>query len=172
MTIKKAFLAVHALLMDNQNKLVSDIQDELTALMSAKVNTGKSVAPMYVKDTKGKVVAIHDYYYKRWLPLVGDNAVKFGIKQNTKTGYNRMCKSGAALWRAQLSKAKIMREDFLFNCSDAKFIDEYCKTHKSFAEYSLEVNKAINETRSLIEKTEDYNKGFDTLDEVNAYLGL
>lgn len=107
MAIKKAFVPLMDFLNDNQDKKVKTILDELTVFASAKTRGGGSGgASNILKDDKGEVVAILDYYFKRWMPVVGDNAVEFGKKASSASGYNSMCKEGVSNWTKQQREAK------------------------------------------------------------------
>lgn len=102
--VKKAYTEIVALLEANKDKKVSSVLDQVIELASAKTN--RAEGSTYVKDTQGNVVAILDYYFKRWLPLVGDKAVEFGKKDKTATGFNTMCKEGVSAWTKQQNEAK------------------------------------------------------------------
>lgn len=109
--IKKAYQPIVDLLNANQGKKVSEILAQVTELASAK--TARAVGYASLKDAEGKTVAILDYYFKRWMPLVGDKKVDVGAKQGTATGYNTMSKAGVSEWTKQNRIAKQAREQLL-----------------------------------------------------------
>ena len=78
------------------------IMPDILELCSAKRQSG---ATSFIRekqaDGKGKIVAILCYYYKRWMPLVGEDAVEFGVKAGSSTGLNTMTKEGASLFTKQ-----------------------------------------------------------------------
>lgn len=104
MTVKKAYAEIVAVLEANKEQKVSKVLEQIIALASAK--TVRTEGNTFVKDAQGNVVAILDYYFKRWMPLVGPAAVEFGKKDKTPTGLNTMCKAGVSAWTSQQSAAK------------------------------------------------------------------
>ena len=147
-----------ALLNDHQDALVSDIMDEALLIASTKT-AGKRVPreQKHITSTDGEVVAIHDYYFKRWMPLVGPEAVEFGQKASTKTGYNTMCKQGTSLWTKQNSTAKQ---------ATLALIDQVAEGDLGPADLPA-ARDAIEEARNAIEPTE---LGFDSKEDVIDYL--
>lgn len=109
-TVKKAFQPIVDILNANAGKKVSEVLPQILELASAKVASGGSVA---IRDKDNKVVAILDYYFKRWMPLVGDKAVDFGEKKGTPTGYNSMSKAGTSAWTKQQRAAKAANDQLL-----------------------------------------------------------
>lgn len=109
--VKKAYQGIVDLLEANKDKKVSSILDQVIALAAAK--TSRSEGNVFKKDTQGNTVAIFDYYFKRWLPLVGDKAVEFGAKAKTATGFNSMSKLGVSEWTKRERVAKQANADLL-----------------------------------------------------------
>ena len=103
-TVKKNYQEIVAFLEANKDKKVSSILENVIELASAKTN--RAEGSTFIKDTQGNVVAILDYYFKRWIPLVGPEAVEFGKKDKTATGLNTMCKEGVSAWTKQQNEAK------------------------------------------------------------------
>jgi hypothetical protein len=103
--VKKAYQPIMELLEANPDTKVKTILEQVRALCSAKVGRGGG-GSAFIKDADGNTVAIMDYYFKRWMPLVGPKAVDFGAKKNTATGYNSMCKEGVSHWTKQQRVAK------------------------------------------------------------------
>ncbi len=108
MTIKKAFVGLHALLVANENKKVSAILVEATEIMSAR-GAGGGASSVH-RNSDNSVIAIMDYYFKRWLPI---EFVEFGAKANSSSGLNTMCKLGTSLWTKQQREFKKGKEDLL-----------------------------------------------------------
>lgn len=108
MAIKKAFLDLHTLLTANQAVVVGDIMDQITELCSGKGAGGASSTVH--RDAEGNVVAILDYYFKKWLPI---EFVEFGAKANSSTGLNTMCKLGTSFWTKQQRDFKKGKENLL-----------------------------------------------------------
>lgn len=109
MAIKKAFIDVFAFLQANENKKVGTILDDVRELCSAK-GAGAGGASTIHRDEDGNVVAIHDYYFKKWLPV---EFVEFGSKANSASGFSTMCKLGTSLWTKQQRDFKKGKEALL-----------------------------------------------------------
>ena len=108
MSVKKAFLPVHAMLAAcAADVLVSDIMDQVTELCSAKGAGGGTASH---RNDAGEVVAILDYYFKKWLPV---GLVEFGAKANSNTGLNTMCKLGVSHWTKAQRTYKLGKEQLL-----------------------------------------------------------
>ena len=108
MAIKKAFQELHNFLVANEDKKVKTILDEATEMMSAKGGGGGATSVH--RDEAGNVVAILDYYFKKWLPV---EFVEFGAKKNSASGLNTMCKLGVSNWTRQQREFKKGKEDLL-----------------------------------------------------------
>jgi len=85
MTIKKAFIGVHALLLANEDKKVKTVMPELVEIMSAK-GAGGGASSVH-RNEAGDVLGILDYYFKVWLPV---EYVEYGAKANSASGLNTM----------------------------------------------------------------------------------
>jgi len=108
MTVKKAFLELHAFLAANEGKKVSTIMEQVTELCSAKGAGGSATS--VVRGENGDVVGVLDYYFKKWLPV---EFVEFGRKANSASGLNTMCKAGTSLWTKQQRDFKKGKEALL-----------------------------------------------------------
>lgn len=155
MTIKKAYESIITFLEANQDKKVKAILDEVRELASAKTN--RAGGSNYIKDSTGNVVAILDYYFKRWMPLVGEAAVEFGAKKNTPTGFNTMCKKGVSEWTKQQSEAKKANAQLLTRVAAGEIQPSDIPAEQA----------AIEQARGNIVETE---LGFASKEEVLAYL--
>lgn len=153
--IKNVFKPIMDLLVENKDVKVSKILAQVEALASAK--TGGNTSSTVVKDNTGKVVAILDYYFKRYMPLVGPLAVEFGVKTKTTSGLNTMCKEGVSAWTKQDREAKKARID-LFAKVKAREINVDAIDAE---EARIEAEKKMIVPTTL---------GFATLEEVTAYL--
>ena len=105
MAIKKVYEGLHAFLVANENKKVSTVMGELTELMSAK-GAGGAASSIH-RNAAGEIVAIFDYYFKKWLPV---KFVEYGMKANSASGLNTMCKLGTSLWTKQQREFKKGKE--------------------------------------------------------------
>lgn len=153
--VKKAYQPIIDLLNANKDQKVSKIFDQVLEIASAK--TSRSDGNTFIKDAKGNTVAILDYYFKRWMPLVGDKKVEFGAKVKTSTGFNTMCKEGVSAWTKQQREAKNAGSQLL------KDVSAGTTKPSDIAAKQAEIESA----RKAIAPTE---LGFATLDEVMKYL--
>lgn len=108
MTIKKAFIELHAMLVANEEKKVKSILPEAIEIMSAKGAGGAANTIHRAED--GTILCIMDYYFKKWLPV---EFVEFGAKANSASGLNTMCKLGTSLWTKQQREFKKGKETLL-----------------------------------------------------------
>lgn len=154
-TVKKAFQPLIDFLEANADKKVKSILNEVIEL--TKASTNRMEGSSFIKDSEGNVVAIHDYYFKRWMPLVGEKAVDFGQKVKSATGLNTMCKEGVSHWTKQQREAKNGLAALLGKVASG----ELAPTDIAAEQAKLE------EARKAIAPTE---LGFATQEEVEAYL--
>lgn len=159
MAVKKTMVPLIEYLTENLDKKVSEVIEAVVALASTKSRgTGNGAATTtMIKDANGKVVAILDYYFKRWMPLVGDLTVEFGKKASTASGFSSMCKLGTSLWTKQQQNAKKAMTGILLEVEDG-----------SLAISDIAERKAeIEDARKAIAETE---LGFATEEECREYL--
>lgn len=158
MAIKKTFIPLVEYLQRNLKAKVSDVIEEVVALASTKTRAaGTGASTTLIKDAEGNVVAILDYYFKRWMPLVGDAAVEFGKKVSSASGYSSMSKAGTSLWTKQQQEAKKAITNILVE------VEEGALEISAIAERKAE----IEATRKEIAETD---LGFATQEECVAYL--
>lgn len=153
--IKKAYVEIVELLEANKDAKVKSIMEQVIALASAK--TSRASGDTAIRDSEGNVVAIQDYYFKRFMPLVGDKAVEFGAKKNSTTGLNTMCKEGVSNWTKQQRVAKQANEELLTRVANGEV-----KPTDIVAEQAR-----INDERKSIVATE---LGFETKEQLVKYL--
>ena len=103
--VKVAYRQLMGLLMDSKQKKVATIFEDALEMCQMKKRSRNITS--HIKDVTDKVVAIKCGYFDRWMPLVGDEAVEFGIKNGTGTGLNPMCKIGLALDTKQKTAARV-----------------------------------------------------------------
>lgn len=155
MTIKKAYADIVAFLEENQDKKVRAVLEDVKNMASAKV--AREGGSTFLKDVAGNTVAILDYYFKRWMPLVGEKAVEFGVKKNTATGFNTMSKAGTSAWTKQQREAKQAEQNLLAEVSAGNIKPSDIPAKQA----------EIETARKSIEATE---LGFETKEQVLAYL--
>lgn len=155
MTIKKAYADIVAFLEENQDKKVRAVLEDVKNMASAKV--AREGGSTFLKDIAGNTVAILDYYFKRWMPIVGEKAVEFGVKKNTATGFNTMSKAGTSAWTKQQREAKQAEQNLLAEVSAGNIKPSDIPAKQA----------EIETARKSIEATE---LGFETKEQVLAYL--
>ena len=114
MNIKKQYEELFALLQANQNRKVSAIMPDLLILMQAK-SGGSDIGKTFLKNEDGSTYAVYCYYHKRW-ELV--EQVGYGLKANTATGLNTMCKEGVSNWAKQQRTYKKAKDQLLEQVAD------------------------------------------------------
>ena len=160
LVIKKTLQPIYDVLVENSNRKVSSILEEFQHLFLAKTKGGEGTGlaqKATLRDASGAVVAIRCYYFKRWMPLVGEAAVEVGTKANSSTGYNSMCKEGTNLWTKQNRIAKQAQADLLARVESGEVAPHEIADAKELIEQE---RKAIADTEL----------GFATEDEVIEYL--
>ena len=147
MTIKKSYIDLIEFLELNKSKKVEAILPEVYKIVSS-----KNVGSTYIMDVNNKAVAIRCYYFKRWMPLVGPSAVEFGVKTNTKTGFNTMCRLGTNLWTKQNNDAKRQLAELIDKLEDGKLAIDKIKFEKT--KIQITRNKIEPTTLGFVEKKE------------------
>jgi hypothetical protein len=104
MSIKKPFVEIHKILLENSDKNISEVLPLLEPLMEAQV---RDKAHKYDDDGN---LWIFCYYHKEW-EQVGE--IEYGSKKNTATGYNTMCKVGVNQWTKQQREFKKAKAELL-----------------------------------------------------------
>lgn len=155
MVVKKMYVELVELLEANQNEKVKSILPEVIAMVSAKQT--RNIGSTFIKNSNGEAIAIHCYYFKRWMPLVGNESVEFGAKKSTTTGYNTMCKEGVSNWTKQNNGAKKAHDALLDRLEAGDLTTDQISEEKA----------RIEKARCEIVETE---LGFAERDEVIAYL--
>jgi hypothetical protein len=152
--IKKAYEPILAILEANPEAKIKTVLEQIRGLASAKATRN---ATTFLKNDKGEVVAIFDYYFKRWMPVVGPKAVEFGKKEKTPTGFNNMSKEGVSLWTKQLREAKQ---------AEIALLTRVTKGELKPTDIPAEQEK-IKAQREAVAETD---KGFATQDDLMKYL--
>lgn len=154
--IKKAFEPIVAHLRANMKATVGDVIETIEAMAAAKTG-GAGGSTTLIKAPDGNVVAIFDYYFKKWMPLIGDGAVEFGRKAGSTSGYSTMSKIGTSLWTKQQREAKTAMSAILVDLEAGDLEIKDISDRKA----SIEADrKAIVETEF----------GFTSEDDCKAYL--
>ncbi len=152
--IKKAFIEIIELLEANENKKVKSVLEEVKRLASKSTSSNESVV---IRNEAKEVVAIKCYYFKRFMPIIGDSAVEFGNKASSATGLNSMCKAGNKLWTKQQRVAKQAKDQLLPDL----FAEKITTVDIERLQEEIEV------ARKVIEETD---LGFATKEECEEYL--
>lgn len=158
-TIKKVFQPIIALLEENKEQKVKSILAKVIEMSQVK-QTRDRVSKTYIKDVNGKVVAIRDFYFGRWMPLVGDKAVEFNPKKDSPTGYGSLSKLGQAKFSAAKNLAMKEERELLNRLMNGEVLS---------AEQIKEARDAIQHKREnpVVDET---TPGFATIEEVIEYL--
>ena len=155
MTIKKQFEEIHSFLETNKAKKVNTIFGELVALMSAK-SGGSDIGKTFLKDSEGNTYAVYCYYHKKWELT---NTAAYGVKINTATGLNTMCKEGVSSWSKQQRLYKKRNEELLQLVAKGELSAEDLPNMMAEAE----------ELRKGIEVRSDEH-GFENVEEATQFL--
>jgi hypothetical protein len=156
MAIMKKYERLFDFLCENKKKTVADLLDEIEIMCSGKTKGG-GAGSTYLSDVKGDVVAVHDAYFQRWMPTVGLEAVEYGIKTNSLTGLNPMCKEGLAHWSKQQRTAKKAYFKLMKDLASGKVMQSEYDNY----EHEIEFQRKLNETT---------DKGFRSKKEILEYL--
>lgn len=152
MTIKKQYEETYAFLEANKSKKVSTIFDDVVALMQSK-SGGSDIGKTFLKDAEGNVTHVYCYYHKKWEDVT---IAEYGIKQNTATGLNTMCKEGVSSWSKQQRTYKKRNEELLMLVSKGELSVEDLSAQMELAEAD----------RKAIEVRNDEH-GFDSVEAIN-----
>lgn len=153
MTIKKQYEEIYAFLEANKNKKVATIFDDVVALMQSK-SGGSDIGKTFLKDTEGNVTHVYCYYHKKWEDV---KVAEYGVKQNTATGLNTMCKEGVSSWSKQQRTYKKRNEELLTLISKGELSAEELPAQMELAEAD----------RKAIEVRNDEH-GFDSVEAINS----
>lgn len=160
MAIKKSFQPLITFLEANQGKSVKTIMEEVVAMCSTKgraAGDGVGAVSTFIKSASGETVAVLDYYFKRWMPLVGDGAVKFGKKASAASGYSSMSTEGTSHWTKQQRTAKNAIEGILVSVESGELAASGIAAEK----------EKIEAARKEVVATD---AGFEAREDVVAYL--
>lgn len=161
--VKKAFQPIVDVLEANKDAKVSQILGQILELAAAKVNRTSGEVAVY--DTKGKVVALYDYFLKRWMPVVGTKAVEFAPKAGTTTGFQGMSKVGMSLWTSQQRVAKQNELNILKQVSKGELPVDQIEAKQAEIEAARKATPTVDAQGNPIT-----NYGFGTMEELIAYL--
>lgn len=164
--VKKAFQPIVDVLEANKEATVGSILAQVIALCEAKVNRTQGNTALF--DTKGKAVAVYDYFLQRWMPLVGTKAVDFGPKANTLTGVQGLSKIGLSATTQQNRIAKNAELALLTAVSKGEIQPSEIAAKQAEIETA---RKAVPTTYTEGTETKNVSDlGFSTEEEVRAYL--
>ena len=153
-TIKDTYKSIVEYLEANQDSRVKDILPTIVGMATRKRNRNTYFVS---KSDTSKIIGMKCAFFNKWMPLVGDSAVTFGIKKTTPTGLNPMCNPGLKLWTAQQKTAKVKTEELI-----PKVISGEIQPHQL-----KELQEAIERDRVNIPAT---SLGFDTLEQLRENL--
>ena len=90
--------SINKFLEANKNKTVKTIQAELMNLIFQELSKKQSHKSANKRDKDGNVLEIKCYFHDKWEKL---SEHEYGIKKNSTTGFNTMCKLGNRGWNAR-----------------------------------------------------------------------
>ena len=105
MIVKKVYIELHTLLLNNKKKTVSDLMPEILKLMNSKTSDLN-----HKVDDSGNVTHMFCYYHKQWEDIT---VYPYGSKSNSTTGLNTMCKIGVNKWTKQQRVYKQSKAELL-----------------------------------------------------------
>ena len=164
--VKKAFQPIIDILEANKDNPVSAVLARIMEIAEAKVTRTQGDIAIY--DKKGKVVALFDYFLKRWMPLVGEKAVEFGPKAGTTTGFQGMSKIGLSLWTSAQRKAKAAELALLTQVAKGEIQPSDIPAKQAEIEESRKTTPETYTEGTEVRNVSDL--GFATQEEVTAYL--
>lgn len=151
MTIKKQYEEIFNFLQANKNKKIATVFDDVIALMSSKQG-GSDIGKTFLKDAEGNVTHVYCYYHKKWESVT---VAEYGVKTNTATGLNTMCKEGVSSWSKQQRIYKKTNEALLKQVASGELSPEDLQAQMDIAE----------QERKTIEVRNDEH-GFDTVEDI------
>ena len=152
---KVAFHPILSFLMDHPDHKVKTILADAKAFGAMKARVRQAIS--YIKDAEGNPVAIKCLYYGRWMPLVGEGAVEFGVKTSTPTGKNAYSSAGLKQWNGQQAESRKASVELLVRL----------KAKEITVDDLEDEEKKIEDARVNILPSE---AGFATKEEVVQYL--
>lgn len=151
MAIKKQFEEIYALLEANKNKQIKTVMADLLVLMQSK-SSGSDLNRTFIKDDEGNVTYVYCYYHKKWESV---KVAEYGVKANTATGLNTMCKEGVSSWTKQQRAFKKAQADLLQAVANQELSPEELPALME----QLEVERKTIEVRND-------EHGFDTAEDI------
>lgn len=155
MNIKKQYESIYAFLEANQTKKVSTVLPTLIEMMESK-GGGSDIGKTFLKDDEGNVIAVYCYYHKKWELIA---KVEYGIKANTATGLNTMCKEGVSSWSKQQRTYKKHNDELLMQVAKGELS----------AEELQPLMQQADEVRKGVEVRSDEH-GYNTMEELLANI--
>lgn len=151
MAIKKQFEEIYALLEANKNKQIKSVMADLLVLMQSK-SSGSDLNRTFIKDDEGNVTYVYCYYHKKWESV---KVAEYGVKANTATGLNTMCKEGVSSWTKQQRAFKKAQADLLNQVANQELSPEELPA----------LMEQLEAERKTIEVRNDEH-GFDTAEDI------
>ena len=139
MIVKKVYIELHTLLLNNKKKTVSDLMPEILKLMNSKTSDLN-----HKVDDSGNVTHMFCYYHKQWEDII---AYPYGSKSNSTTGLNTMCKIGVNKWTKQQR---------VYKQSKAELLDQLASGDLEVSELASKLEE-IERAKDHIEELPDCN---------------
>jgi undecaprenyl pyrophosphate synthase len=148
--VKKMYEEINQLLVDNKNKKVSTILDQLQELMTKKKNLSGQDKTFF-KNDEGHTICVFCYYHKRW-ELV--DVCAYGAKASSASGLNTMCKEGVSKWTKQ---QRVRKQD------EANILNKITSGELEVSDIGQAKEDILNDSKVIVPREDEH--GFDTLEE-------
>jgi len=106
MEVKSEFEKIMSFLVKNSGENVKTVLPGVIEIFFPDNRGRKNPNKSFLCDIQGNVIAIRDSYFKRWMPLVGEQAVEFASNATSTTGLHYMCREGTSHWSRQQCRSK------------------------------------------------------------------
>lgn len=114
-TIKKGFIEVHQILIENSDMKVKDVIEQLMPIFESKQRDKNH------RTNENGQLEVFCYYHKEW---ENTEEIEYGKKANTATGLNSMCKVGTNQWTKQQREFKKAKADLLTQVANGELAIE------------------------------------------------
>ncbi len=149
--VKKAFVELYQLMLDNPKKQVGTMMPQFLELMQSK-SGGGSNGKSFIKNDEGEVTHVYCYYHKKWESV---DVAEYGKKANTASGLNTMCKEGVSQWTKQQRVKKQAEANLLTKVASGELAPG------DIADEQIKIAEQVK----VIEPRDDEH-GWDSLEEI------
>ena len=148
--VKKAYVELYQLMLDNPKKQVATLMPQFLEIMQAK-SAGGSAGKAFKTDAEGNVTHVFCYYHKKWEDVT---VAEYGKKKHSASGLNTMCKEGVSQWTKQQRVKKQAEAELLTKVSSGELKPE---------DIADEQARILEESKRIEPRDDEH--GFDELDD-------